>query len=76
MKGLINRFDLFSGTVKLTFRGQENYTTALGGACSIIVFFILTSLFALRSIEHFARMDPQTSMTTSIIEEEAPFDLF
>jgi hypothetical protein len=76
MKELISRFDLFSGTVQLTFRGKEEYRTALGGICSIMVFFILTTLFAMRSIDHFGRMDPETSMTTSIMEKEEPFDMY
>ena len=66
---LLRHLDVFGHRVSLNYKGNETYTTVLGGVLSIIVYG-LTLILAIRAMQEILMMDEP-----SLTEYEKPLSL-
>ena len=76
----VKKFDLFSQTIKLTYKGESAFTTFFGGFVSLIIFTIvgIYSVFLLQIMIN--RKNSNNSKSTEVVnlntsdEDYYPFD--
>ena len=84
LKKFLRDQDLFASNVKFTFRqlntSQEydtTYKTTLGGALSLLCYFIFTVCISVKTKELVdGHGDAQHQMTTTFLDQNVPIDLY
>ena len=59
--------DKFAIPVKLTYKGQRQFTTLLGGCCTILMLLIICSMFGYNSWTHLKEPKFEQSTTNSYL---------
>lgn len=61
LKEAVSSFDMFGESVKLTYKGKENFTTTIGTLLSIVILIMLMSFAGYKSLILFTRNNPDVS---------------